>query len=269
MSGRSALITGGSSGIGLACALALHQQGWNVSLVGRRAQALAEAANAIADTDTGTGTDRDRDRDTDTAETSGEVATFVADLSRRETPAQVVEQHVARFGGIDALVAGAGNYDLDDVRAITPARWDATLDLHLRGAVLAAGAAARHMGVAGRGRIVLLSSVNGFHSEPESIAYSAAKSAIISVARSLAVDLAGSGVQANAVAPGWVLTPMTETHLHQTSSEQLRRVNPMGRAGRADEIAGLVRYLIVEAPDFLTGATIAIDGGQTALAPMP
>ncbi len=198
-----------------------------------------------------------------------EVATFAADLTSPDAPAQVVEQHVERFGGIDALVAGAGNYDLDDVRALTARHWDATLDLHLRAAVLSAGAAARHMSAVGRGRIVLLSSVNGLHSEPGSIAYSAAKTAIISVARSLAVDLAQNGVQANAVAPGWVTTPMTEGHLRTTSSEQLRRVNPMGRAGHADEIAGLVRYLIIDAPDFLTGSTITIDGGQTALAPMP
>ena len=249
---RSALITGGSSGIGLACALALHGDGWDITLVGRRESALVDAAETIL-SDAG----------------GAEVHTVSADLAQPDAPPRVVEQHVARFGGIDALVAGAGNYDLDDVRSLTAERWDATLDLHLRGAVLTAGAAARHMSDRGRGRIVLLSSVNGFHSEPESIAYSAAKTAIISVARSLAVDLASAGVQANAVAPGWVSTPMTEAHLATTTAEQLRRVNPMGRAGRADEVADLVRYLIVDAPDFLTGATITIDGGQTALAPMP
>ncbi|WP_375503549.1 SDR family NAD(P)-dependent oxidoreductase [uncultured Jatrophihabitans sp.] len=249
---RSALITGGSSGIGLACARTLHREGWDVSLVGRRESALLHAADSIQ---AGGG--------------DGEVATFIADLGTPDAPGGVVEQHTASFGAIDALVAGAGNYDLDDVRSVTAERWDTTLNLHLRGAVLAAGAAARHMSAAGCGRIVLLSSVNGLHSEPESIAYSAAKTAIISVARSLAVDLAPGGVQANAVAPGWVTTPMTEAHLAATSAEQLRRVNPMGRAGTADEIAGLVRYLIVDAPDFLTGATITIDGGQTALAPMP
>ena len=250
---RSALITGGSSGIGLACALAVHRDGWDVTLVGRRESALVAAVDTVR-----------RDGDSD-----AKVHSVSADLAEPDEPARVVEQHVARFGGIDALVAGAGNYDLDDARTLTAQRWDATLDLHLRGAVLTAGAAARHMGDAGRGRIVLLSSVNGFHSEPASIAYSAAKTAIISVARSLAVDLAGSGVQANAVAPGWVSTPMTEAHLVTTTAEQLARVNPMGRAGRADEVAGLIRYLIVDAPDFLTGATITVDGGQTALAPMP
>ena len=247
---RSALITGGSSGIGLACARRLHDAGWDVGLVGRRVAALDEAAATLA----GGG---------------AQVATFPADLAAPDAPAEVVGQHVARFGGIDALVASAGNYDLDDVRALSAERWDATLHLHVRAAVLAAGAAARHMAAAGRGRIVLLSSVNGFHSEPGSIAYSAAKAAIISVARSLAVDLAPSGVQANAVAPGWVTTPMTQPHLRTTTAEQLRRVNPMGRAGTADEIAGLVGYLILDAPDFLTGATITVDGGQTALAPMP
>ncbi len=253
MSERSALITGGSSGIGLACAGELRRSGWHVSLVGRRAAALADAEALLRDDGHG----------------NAEVATFAADLATPDAPERVVEQHVGRFGGICALVAGAGNYDLDDAPTLTAQTWDTTMDLHVRGAVLTAGAAARHMSAAGRGRIVLLSSVNGFHSEPGSIAYSAAKTAIISVARSLAVDLAASGVQANAVAPGWVSTPMTEAHLQTTTAEQLRRVNPMGRAGTADEIAGLIRYLIIDAPAFLTGATITVDGGQTALAPMP
>ena len=249
---RSALITGGSSGIGFATAIALNREGFDVTIVGRRADVLDTAARDIA------------------AQGSGPaVATCAADMSEPDATTRVVEEHVARFGGIDALVAGAGAYELVDVLSLTADTWNATLDVHVRGAVLVASAAARQMSSAGRGRIVLLSSVNGFHSEPQSIAYSAAKAAIISVARSLAVDLAGSGVCANAVAPGWVTTPMTADYLAQTSPEQLRRVNPLGRAGTAEEIANVIRYLIVDAPDFLTGATITVDGGQTAMAPMP
>jgi NAD(P)-dependent dehydrogenase (short-subunit alcohol dehydrogenase family) len=143
------------------------------------------------------------------------------------------------------------------------------MDVHVRGAVLSCAAAARHMTLAGRGRIVLVSSVNGFQSEPESMAYSAAKTAIISITRSLAVELADTGVTANAVAPGWVTTPMTEAYLAGSTPQRLRLVNTLGRFGRPDEIARVIRFLVVDAPDFLTGATIAVDGGQTALAPMP
>jgi NAD(P)-dependent dehydrogenase (short-subunit alcohol dehydrogenase family) len=197
------------------------------------------------------------------------VATHVADLSQPDTAGPAVDGHVDRFGGIDALVAGAGNYDPVGLLELTTEAWNATMDVHVRGAVFCAAAAARHMSAAGHGRIVLLSSVNGLHSEPNTVDYSAAKTAIISVARTLAVELAASGISVNAVAPGWVRTPMTVDYLAATTPEQLRRVNPMGRAGRAEEIANVIGYLIVEAPDFLTGSTITVDGGQTAMAPLP
>jgi NAD(P)-dependent dehydrogenase (short-subunit alcohol dehydrogenase family) len=249
---KSAVITGGSSGIGLATAVALNADGYALTIVGRRADVLAAAADTIA-----------------ARPDSPPVAVHVADLSEPDAAAVAVDEHVGRFGGIDALVASAGAYDPVDLFEMTAEAWDATMDVHVRGAVLSAVAAARHMTSAGRGRIVLISSVNGFHSEPGTIDYSAAKAAIISVARSLAVDLAGTGVTANAVAPGWVTTPMTVDYLATTTPEQFRRVNPLGRAGRPEEIARVNRFLVVEAPDFLTGSTITIDGGQTAMAPMP
>ena len=249
---RSAIVTGGGTGIGFATAVVLHRAGWHVTIVGRRADVLADAAAAIA-SDAG----------------GPPVAACVADLGIPAEPARVVDEHVARVGGIDAVVAGAGAYELVGVLDLTARTWDATMDVQLRGAVLTASAAARHMARAGSGRIVLLSSVNGFHSEPDSIAYSAAKTAIVGVTRSLAVELAASGVVANAVAPGWVRTPMTDEYLDATTPDQLRRVNALGRAGTAEEIANVIGYLILQAPLFLTGATLVVDGGQTAMAPIP
>jgi NAD(P)-dependent dehydrogenase (short-subunit alcohol dehydrogenase family) len=249
---RSVVITGGGSGIGLATALSLRGDGYALTLVGRRAAALTSAAEQIVGSGGGP-----------------PVATHVADLREADAAAQAVDEHVERFGGIDALVAAAGTYQPVGLLELTAEAWDATMDVHLRGAVLSAAAAARHMTRAGSGRIVLLSSVNGLHSEPNTIDYSAAKAAIISVARSLAVDLAGTGVTANAVAPGWVSTPMTADYLAAATPDQLRMVNTLGRAGRPEEIARVIRFLIVDAPEFLTGTTITVDGGQTVMAPMP
>jgi NAD(P)-dependent dehydrogenase (short-subunit alcohol dehydrogenase family) len=248
----SAVITGGGTGIGLATAVRLNAAGFSLTIAGRREAVLREAVERIAGDGAGP-----------------PVTPVVADVADERAAGRVIDEHAQRCGGVDALVAAAGEYELCDVRELTAAEWDATADVHVRGAVLCAAAAARHMSSARRGRIVLLSSVNGLHSEPASIAYSAAKAAIISVARSLAVDLAGSGVTANAVAPGWVTTPMTAEHLATTTPEQLRRVNALGRAGTADEIANVIAYLVLAAPEFLTGATIVVDGGQTAMAPMP
>jgi NAD(P)-dependent dehydrogenase (short-subunit alcohol dehydrogenase family) len=249
---KSAVITGGASGIGLATAVSLNADGYALTIVGRRADVLTDAAATIT-----------------ARPDSPPVAVHVADMGEPDAATRVVDAHVGRFGGIDALVACAGAYDLVRLLELTAQDWDATMDVHVRGAVLSAASAARHMTSAGRGRIVLISSVNGFHSEPGTIAYSAAKAAIISVARSLAVDLAGTGVTANAVAPGWVTTPMTVDYLATATPEQLRRVNALGRAGHPEEIARVIRFLVVEAPDFLTGSTITVDGGQTAMAPMP
>jgi NAD(P)-dependent dehydrogenase (short-subunit alcohol dehydrogenase family) len=247
---KSAVITGGGTGIGYATAVALHGDGFALTLVGRRRDVLASAAATIG-------------------AIGSPVAVRVADLSEADAAAGAIDEHVERFGRIDALVAGAGSYEPVSLLELTARAWDATMDVQLRGAVLSAAAAARHMARAGSGRIVLLSSVNGFHSEPSTIHYSAAKAAIISVARSLAVELAGTGVAANAVAPGWVTTPMTVDYLADVAPEQLRLVNTLGRAGRPEEIANVIRYLIVDAPDFLTGSTITVDGGQTIMAPMP
>lgn len=248
----SAIVTGGATGIGFATSVVLNRAGFDVTIVGRRSSVLASAADAIRAEGGG-----------------GPVTACAADLAEPDAPARVVDAHVERVGRIDAVVAGAGAYEQIGILELTAANWNATMDVQLRGAVLTASAAARHMARQGSGRIVLISSVNGFHSEPDTAAYSAAKTAIIGVTRSLAVELAGSGVVANAVAPGWVRTPMTADYLDATSAEQLRRVNPLGRAGTAQEIAGVIGYLIVNAPTFLTGSTIVVDGGQTAMAPMP
>lgn len=249
---RSAVITGGASGIGLATAVLLNAAGFDVTIVGRDAQRLATASAEI------------------TARGGGlPVTVQAADLASPERCTGIIDDHAARCGGIDALVASAGAWELVNALDIDPRSWDATMDVHLRGAVLSASAAARHMTRAGRGRIVLLSSVNGFHSDPGSVAYNAAKTAIVSVARSFAVDLGGSGVTVNAVAPGWVDTPMTREDLAATTPERLRRLNTLGRAGDPDEIARVIRFLVIDAPDFLTGSTLVVDGGQTALAPMP
>jgi 3-oxoacyl-[acyl-carrier protein] reductase len=247
---RSAVVTGGATGIGLASAVALAGAGFDITLVGRRPDALRSAATTLG--------------------ASGvAVKTYIADMGDPDAPSHAVDAHVDRFGGVDAFVAAAGAWDSTSITDMTAAAWDATLNVHVRGAVLGAGAAARHMIAARHGRIVLVSSVNGYQSEPDTSAYSAAKTAVISVVRSLAVELADTGVTANAVAPGWVATPMTAADLAAATPEALRRLNPQARFGHADEIAEVIRWLAIDAPAFLTGSTIIVDGGQTAQAPLP
>jgi NAD(P)-dependent dehydrogenase (short-subunit alcohol dehydrogenase family) len=137
----------------------------------------------------------------------------------------------------------------------------------LRGPALIAAAAGRHMAQVGSGRMVFIGSVNGHYSEPESGVYSAAKAAIASLARSVVVDLASRGVIANTVSPGWVETPMTAEILPHATPEKIKEMIPIGRVGRPEELAKVIRFLVVDAPDYLCGANIVVDGGQTALAP--
>jgi NAD(P)-dependent dehydrogenase (short-subunit alcohol dehydrogenase family) len=231
---RSALVTGGGTGIGRATARRLLHGGFDVTIVGRRADVLDAAASELAVA----------------AGTVGTVRTQVADMS-------------------DALVTAAAASKPVPFLETTAATWDATLGVALRGTALVAAAAARHMVSNGGGRIVLFSSINGFQSEPDTADYSAAKAAVSSLAKSMAVDLAPSGVITNAIAPGWVRTPMTEEFLDQSSPETLKAVNPLGRAGEPTEIADVVWFLVDQAPTFLVGTTIYVDGGQTVAAPMP
>lgn len=251
---RSALVTGGSSGIGLATAVALARAGLHITIVGRRRDALRAAAEAIGAAGASVGVS---------------VKTYIGDMGEPDSPALAVDAHIERFGGIDAFVAGAGAWESTSILDMTATAWDSTHSVHVRGAVLGAGAAARQMMTAGGGRIVLVSSVNGYQAEPHTSAYSAAKTAVISVVRSLAVELADTGVTANAVAPGWVATPMTAADLAATTPERLRRLNPQARFGHADEIAEVIRWLVIDAPVFITGSAITVDGGQTAQAPLP
>lgn len=252
MTRKSALITGGGTGMGKAIAARLIEGGYDVTILGRRRHVLESAAAELANSSTG-----------------GEIRTEVADVSEATAGDAIVANHVAHFGALDALVTAAAFYTPVSFVDITPETWDGALDTTLRGTVFPAVAAARQMVSAGGGRIVLFSSTNGYHSEPATAEYSAAKAAIISLAKSMAVDLGASGVITNAIAPGWVRTPMTEEFLTNNSAEALASLNPLGRVGEPEELAEVAWFLIDQAPPFLIGATIFVDGGQTVSAPTP
>jgi NAD(P)-dependent dehydrogenase (short-subunit alcohol dehydrogenase family) len=247
---RAAVVTGGGTGIGLACAAGLLERDFAVLICGRRQGVVDAAVEAL----------------------SGPGRTIVgisADMGTRRDPERVVAACVERFGRIDALVNNAGIYSEVPFLEMTAEAWDEMLSVNLRGAMLASVAAARRMKEQGGGRIVHVSSINGLTAEPSFAHYSAAKAGLISLAQSMAVDLGRFGIRTNAVAPGWVRTPMTEEFLAGSTSETLMRVNPLARYAVPEEIANVVVYLCTEAPDYLNGQTICVDGTQTSMAPMP
>ena len=251
MTQGSALIVGGGTGIGLAAAHRLVARGMPVGLSGRRADVLAAAREEVLQRDPG-----------------AIVEVAAADGAAESEAREMVRYLAERLGPPSVLVASAGIYEGCDFLELTEQTWRHTMTTTLDSTVFPAIAAARLMAERGGGRIVLLASTNSFVSEPGSAAYSAAKAAASSLARSLAVDLAKSGIQANAVAPGWIHTGMVDDFVQNATPEALANINPLGRVGLPDEVANLIEYLALDAPDYLTGATVLIDGGQTAAAPL-
>jgi NAD(P)-dependent dehydrogenase (short-subunit alcohol dehydrogenase family) len=249
MAEGSALIVGGGTGIGLAVAHRLAARGLPIGLTGRRHEVLLAAREKVLEQQPG-----------------AQVAATAADSAVEEQAHRMVTDLAGRLGAPRVLVASAGIYEGCEFLDLTEQAWRHTMTTTLDSTVFPAVAAARLMAAHGSGRIVIVASTNSFISEPGSTAYSAAKAAASSLARSLCVDLARSGIQVNAVAPGWIHTDMVDEFVQKATPDALRNINPLGRVGQPDEVASLIEYLALDAPDYLTGATIMIDGGQTAAA---
>lgn len=250
MKAKRALVTGGGTGMGHAIARRLAKRGVAVLICGRREEVLRNAAAEIS-------------RD------GGRCEVIALDLATTETPALAVETCVSRLGGIEILVNNAGLAEYCDFDEITPESWDRSQAVMVRAPMLATQAAAPHMSEAGGGRVVNNASISAGFSEPGSAQYSAAKAAVVSLTETTAVDLARFRIRANAIAPGWIRTPLSQQFLAEVDAETLTSVNPLGRVGEPDEVAAVAEFLALDAPDFLTGVTIHVDGGQAAYLPLP
>lgn len=246
----AAIVTGGGTGIGRATVIALARSGFDVVIAGRRSEPLEQTSRQV-------------ERECDGVSTMIRVT----DVGEPEECESLVADAIDRLGRIAVLINAAATFEMVHSLEVSAENWGRMMDINLRGTALCSAEAARHMRDAGGGRIVLVSSLNAVTSEPSSAAYSATKAGVSSLARSLAVDLAEFGISVNAVAPGWILTPMTAQFARDATPDALRRLNPLGRLGEPEEIASVVAYLATDAPAFLTGATVLVDGGQTASAP--
>ena len=245
--GKVAFVTGATSGIGHACAMAFAQAGANVVCVGRNEDALSELERNLRET------------------TSG-VLTIRADLSHDDEAERAVQHAVAAFGGVDVLVNAAGHISSGTIENTSLQAWDDMMNVNVRASFVLMQKAAPSL-IERRGNIVNISSVTGLRAFPGVLAYCVSKAALDQLTRCASLELAAKGVRVNAVNPGVVVTQIHKRggmseEAYAAFLEHSKSTHPLGRTGTPEEIASLVLYLASDAASWITGATYSIDGGR-------
>jgi len=245
LSGKSALVTGGSKGLGRAMALGLARAGCDLALCARDAGGLRETRAAV--------------------EALGVRAeTYTMDVLRKESVVEAAEAVAAAFGKIDILVNNAGVNVRKPTLELSGDEWDRVLDTNLRGYFLVAQAVAPHMIRQGRGKVIHLSSIFGTVGMNNQLAYACSKGGINQMTKVMAIEWAPHNIQVNAIGPTYFETPLVAQL--RNDPERFRFINertPMGRWGQPEELEGTVIFLASRASDFITGQTIYVDGGWT------
>ncbi len=247
LAGKHALITGASRGIGRSMAEMFAQEGADIAITARSAEKLADVAEAVR-------------------ATGANCTVVVADVTEPDAATRIIEEAVAGMGGLDVLVNNAGgNNFMSPLATMRYSGWENAIELNLNSIVRLLQAALPPMIASGNASIVNVSSVTGAISAPLMSHYGAAKAALISMTRSLAVELALEGVRVNALVPGWIETDLTDFARGEGGIEKelLDRV-PMKRWGRPAEIAAGALFLASDASSFMTGQSLVLDGGLLA-----
>jgi 3-oxoacyl-[acyl-carrier protein] reductase len=251
LEGQVAIVTGAGRGIGREIARELAAGGAGVVAAARTADELATLA--------------------DEAPANGwRLVAHPCDVSQAAAAGPLVAAAIDRFGPPTILVCSHGMGAERPFLELTEQQWDETLAVNLKGCFLVGQAAARAMVAAGRpGRIVFISSTNALAAEPGTCDYDASKAGLHGLTRSMALELGPRGITVNAVAPGWVRTGMTEPFLTDDLLSGRRVVNPTGRIGEPADIARAVAWLVHPSSSYVNGAVVVVDGGQSAMLPLP
>ncbi len=252
LAGRGVLISGGSSGIGLAAARRFLEEGCRVFLCGLDA---AEVDRAVAGLDG-----------------YGQAFGLACDVSREADVARLVQAAEAALGGVDVLANNAGTAARRPFLEISPQEWDRIVAVNLRGMFLVAQAVGRHMAERGAGVIINMSSTNGIAGERDYAHYNASKGGVLLLTKTMAVELGGRGIRVNALCPGYISTPLNAAIAARLGDggdgfeeSYARNRIPLGRAGTADEVAAAYAFLASDDASFIHGTGLVIDGGQLAV----
>ena len=238
LEGRSALVTGGNGGIGLAIARGLQRVGARVAITGRDGSKNAAAGGILGD----------------------QSLVLRADVTDEAEVEQSITEAASILGGLDILVNNAGGFSGGSVTELPLRGWRTVLDSHLTGAFLCTKHAAPHLAASGGGKVLNIASVYSHYGAPDFADYSAAKAGLLGLTRALAVELAPQNIQVNALSLGWYETDLTRG-MPAKLVDQIRRKTPAGRWGELDDLIGPAIFLSSRASDFVTGVALPVDGG--------
>jgi NAD(P)-dependent dehydrogenase (short-subunit alcohol dehydrogenase family) len=246
LTGKTAVVVGGTSGIGLAMAVGLAESGADVVATSRRAEQVEEAAQAI--------------------EAKGRRALrLTSDVGDRASLEAVLDGTLKELGKVDILINSAGKIKREPTLTVSEETWNDIMDTNVTGTLRACQIFGKHMLERGYGRIINIASLNSFVSLKEVTAYAASKAAVAALTKSLAVEWSSRGVTVNAIAPGVFRTALNQKLLDESDrGKELLMRTPMGRFGKTEELVGSAIYLASDASAFVTGEVLVVDGGFLA-----
>ncbi|MDH3257301.1 MAG: SDR family oxidoreductase [Nitrospinota bacterium] len=241
---KTAIITGGGTGIGLACARLFAQEGARVAIFGRRQDRLDQAQKEIGDA----------------------ALAVQGDITKEKDTARLVETTVKQLGQVDILINNAGIFGGGPIHETDDAVWDQTFNINMRGVFQLTRKVLPQMIAQGSGSIIHISSILGMIAVPQTAAYNASKGALNQFSKSIAVEYGAQGIRSNSLCPGMIETEMTEELRNDKAlmAEWIKGY-PLGRFGKPEEVAQACLFLASDESAFITGATLPIDGGYTAL----